>query len=100
MKNPLAGCFDALHFTGKSDLMEAARPHQCQLVVRALCSAVLYMKALAMTGPDGQMFASCFNCTVKRNTVSSSTSGSKRQAVQREEAVTGHPVQNPRPQLF
>ena len=25
-----AGCFDAWHFTGKSDLMEAARPHQCQ----------------------------------------------------------------------
>ncbi len=25
-----AACFDARHFTGKSDLMEAARPHQCQ----------------------------------------------------------------------
>lgn len=37
------------------------------LVVKALRSAVLYIKALAMTGPDGQMFASCFNCTVKRN---------------------------------
>lgn len=38
------------------------------LMVRALRSAVLYIKALAMTGRDGQMFASCFNCTVKRNT--------------------------------
>lgn len=38
------------------------------LIVKALRSAVLYIKALAMTGPDGQMFASCFNCTVKRNT--------------------------------
>lgn len=42
--------------------MEAARPHQCQ----ALHSNVLHIKALAMTGADGQMFASCFNCTVKK----------------------------------
>lgn len=38
------------------------------LVVKALRSTVLYIKALAVTAPDGQMFASCFNCTVKRNT--------------------------------
>lgn len=37
------------------------------LMVKALCSAMLYIKALAMTGPDGQVFASCFNRTVKRN---------------------------------
>jgi len=59
------------------------------LVVRALCSAVLCIKALAMTQPDGQMFARCFSCTVKKETrISASTSGAKRR---REEAVTAAP---------
>lgn len=37
------------------------------LVVKALRSAVLDIKVLTMTGPDRQMFARCFNCSVKRN---------------------------------
>lgn len=64
-----SGCFDAKHFTVKSDLMEAARPHQCQRswwgALRSI--SVLYESA-ATTGPDGQMFAGCFNRAVKRNT--------------------------------
>lgn len=38
------------------------------LVLTALRSGMLHIKALAMSGPDGQMFGSCFNSRVNRNT--------------------------------
>lgn len=38
------------------------------LVLTALHSGMPQMNALAMTGPDGQMFGSCFNSRVNRNT--------------------------------
>lgn len=64
------GCFDARHFTGKSDLMEAARPHQCQCSCRGPSTPpMLYIKALAMTGPDGQMFAGVLTAQSKETPV-------------------------------
>lgn len=39
------------------------------LSARALRSAVLYIKVLAVTGADRQMFASCFNCIVKETDI-------------------------------
>lgn len=61
------------------------------LMVRVLRSAVFNIKALAVTGRDGQMFAGCFNGTVKSNMDQPSTPGSKKDAVEKAEVVSGEP---------
>lgn len=74
------------HLTENSDLMESARPSQCE----HSCWWP-YTQCAHMTGSHGQMFGSCFNLTLK-TLMRSSTSDSEGHGVNSDKAVTGHPA--------